>query len=394
VERLTAWERIRRVNPYVWDGLLAVGVFGLALLLEILFLSPQGHCIDEAGHVAPCFRIDAGGRGLLALACAPLVWRRRAPMAALAATSIAIVLLQVRDYPTDFAGIAFVVAAYSAAAYRARLLVLTLALPIAIGAAAAVFLIDAPPDRGPAEIVFDISALVGLPMVFGRFEFNRRRRNERDLDRAARDAVAGERGRISRELHDVVAHAMGVMVVQAGAARVVLDRDPEGAEAALRRIEDTGRTGLVEMRRLLEILETGDGAARAPQPGLERLDDLLETMRASGLPVEAMWEGSPHDLPPGLDLTAYRVVQEALTNALKHAGPAHARVVLRYAGDSLEVEIADDGRGPPPEGAQAPGHGLIGMRERVALFGGSLETGARPGGGFVVRARIPLAEAT
>jgi signal transduction histidine kinase len=187
---------------------------------------------------------------------------------------------------------------------------------------------------------------------------------------------------------------MGVMVVQAGAARVVVDKDPERAATAMTQIEQTGRAGLAEMRRLLGILEHADEAApRMPQPGLEQLDELLWTMRATGLPIETIVEGTPRALPPGVDLTAYRIVQEALTNALKHGGQAHTQVLLRYEDDHLEVEIADDGPGPPPEGAKHPGLGLIGMRERVALFGGSFETGARPGGGFVVQASIPL-EAT
>jgi signal transduction histidine kinase len=372
-----------------------VGVYAIARLLEVLFLSPPGECVDAAGHAVPCFRIETGSRLLLAAACAPLAWRRRAPIIALAVTSAALVGLRALDYPTDFAGIAFVIAAYSAAAYRERLPVLTLALPIAIVAAGAVFLVDAPPDRNPAETVVNVSMLVGLPMVAGRFEFNRRKRVELDRTRAARDAVTEERARIARELHDVVAHAMSVMVVQAGAARTVMDKDADEATAALERIEDTGRMALAEMRRLLGLQRSGEPVASlTPQPGLDGLDELLETMRATGLPVEAVVEGDAHDLSPGVDLTAYRVVQESLTNALKHGGGAHARVLLRYGAEALEVEVADDGRGPPSDGDRPDGHGLIGMRERVMLFGGSLETGTRPGGGFVVRARIPLTEAT
>jgi signal transduction histidine kinase len=199
--------------------------------------------------------------------------------------------------------------------------------------------------------------------------------------------VAEERSRIAREMHDAVAHAMTVMVVQAGGARSVIGRDPAGAVAALRRIEDTGRAGLGEMRRLIGVLAPNGGAALEPQPSLDGMDELLETMRATGLPVEAIVEGTPRDLPPGVDLAAYRVIQEALTNTLKHAGRAHARVLLRYGDRSLELEIADDGPGASLE--RSHGRGLIGMRERLALFGGSLETGGRPGGGFMVRAQIP-----
>ena len=393
VERVAAWERLRRVSPYVWDSLLAAGVFGFSLLLEYLFLSPDAQCLDEAGHAVACQAINAGNRILLAVTCAPLALRRRAPIVALGAISIGIVVLQLQNYPTDFVGIAFVIAAYTAAAYREGQLVFAVALPIATAGALAIFLIDAPVDRSGLETVLNVSLLTGLPIAFGRMEFNRRRRAEQEQDRAAREAVTEERARIARELHDVVAHAMSVMVVQAGAARTVIERDPGKAAAALQRIEDTGRMGLGEMRRLLGLQVSGDsGAALGPQPGLDRLDDLLATMRATGLPVEAVVEGSRRELPPGVDLTAYRIVQEGLTNALRHAGQAHARVVLRYGAETLEVEVADDGRGPPPDGEANEGHGLIGMRERVALFGGSVQTGARTGGGFVLRVRIPLAE--
>jgi signal transduction histidine kinase len=220
--------------------------------------------------------------------------------------------------------------------------------------------------------------------------FNRRRRVVRDRELAARDAVAAERAAIARELHDVVAHHMSVMVVQAGAARAVGDFDPAAASDALRQIESSGRTGLAEMRRLLGILKAeDDGDGRTPQPGLADLGELLDAMRATGLAVEAVVEGSSRSLPPGVDLSAYRIVQEALTNALRHAGGASARVLVRYEPNALELEIADDGPGPP-DGAPTRGHGLIGMRERAQLFGGAFEAGPRPGGGFLVRARLPF----
>lgn len=383
VERLTGWERLRRVNPLVWDAVLALVVFGFSLFLEQQFLSSE--------HV----RIDPWGRGLLALTCAPLVWRQVAPIGVLAATAIGAVALQLWGYPLDFAGLAFVIAVYSAAAHRDRGPVFLVALPIAVAAALTIYLDNRPWHRDWVQISIDVAALVGVPMLFGRIEFNRRRRVGEAVERAARDGVTEERARIARELHDVVAHSMGVMVVQAGAARLVMDKDPKEAAAAMTQIEQAGRAGLAEMRRLLGILENDDKAAPlVPQPGLEQLDELLETMRATGLPVEASVEGTPRALPTGADLTAYRVVQEALTNALKHGGQAHAHVVIRYNDDHLQVEVADDGRGPPPAGTPTTGLGLIGMRERVALFGGSLETGAGPEGGFMVRARIPLAEAT
>jgi signal transduction histidine kinase len=206
-------------------------------------------------------------------------------------------------------------------------------------------------------------------------------------------AVAEERSRISRELHDVIAHCVSVMTVQAGAARLLLDEDPGGAHQPLLAVEETGRQALAEMRRLLEILsrdapETG----LAPEPGLAELRTLVETCEGAGLPVELTVEGKPEKaLAPGVDLAAYRVVQEALTNAIKHAGPAHAWVTIRYAARALELEIGDDGRSTPKNGGL--GHGLVGMRERVALYGGDLEAGPRTGGGYAINARFPLEQA-
>jgi signal transduction histidine kinase len=224
----------------------------------------------------------------------------------------------------------------------------------------------------------------------------------------ARWAVAEERGRIARELHDVVAHSVSVMVVQAGAARRSVAGNPDQATAVLTQIEDTGRQALAEMRRLLGLLRDGkDGAAAAldPQPSLAHLDGLLAATREAGLPVELAVEGEPRQPPAGIDLSAYRIVQEALTNSLKHAGPARAVVRVCYGAGALEVQVWDDGRGAADNGLESAfgrrsadsdrqnrrsGHGLIGMRERVALFGGSLEVGSRPGGGFLAAARLPL----
>jgi signal transduction histidine kinase len=179
------------------------------------------------------------------------------------------------------------------------------------------------------------------------------------------------------------------MVVQAGAARSVVDRDPAAAKEAIGRVEETGRVGLAEMRRLIGVLtEDGSKAALAPQPGLGYLEELVATMRAAGLPVEVVRAGNTRPLPAGVDLTAYRVIQEALTNVLKHAGRAHAVVSIRYDGNELDLEIADDGLGDVS--STGTGHGLVGMRERVGIFGGRIETGPRPGGGFAVRATIPI----
>jgi signal transduction histidine kinase len=230
-----------------------------------------------------------------------------------------------------------------------------------------------------------------------------RSRLETEREELARRAVAEERARIARELHDVVAHHVSVMVIQAGAAEATLPPGAEAVAPSLEAIRQTGREALAEMRRMLGLLraegalEAGAAAGDselAPQPGLDDVDALVARMREAGLVVE-LEPGTPRRLPPGVGLSAYRVVQEALTNTLRHAGAgARVRVCLDYEPDALVVEVADDGRGRrTPTHERAPhdvGHGLVGMRERVALFGGTLEAGPRDGGGFRVRARFPI----
>jgi signal transduction histidine kinase len=211
---------------------------------------------------------------------------------------------------------------------------------------------------------------------------------ERERVEEARLAVAEERTRIARELHDVVAHAMSTIVLEAGAERVHLDDGQASARKALHSIERTGREALAEMRRLVGVLRTEEDEPELfPQPSLTHLDLLIEQLDRAGLAVELRVVGKAVQLAPGLDISAYRIVQEALTNVRKHGGDARAKVVVTYGDRTLEIEVADDGRGGTPNGG---GHGIVGMRERVALFGGSLEAAGRDGGGFVVRARLPL----
>jgi signal transduction histidine kinase len=241
--------------------------------------------------------------------------------------------------------------------------------------------------------VFRLAGLIGRDLRRRRREIallrDRASRLEREREERAATAVVQERGRIARELHDVVAHGVSVMVVQAQAGPRLLG-DAELARAAFRSIEASGREALVELRRLLGILRTGDEQlAIGPQPGLDSLDSLVEQVREAGLPVVLTIEGEQAPLPPGVDLSAYRIVQEALTNSLKHAGRAEAEIVIRYTASALELRIADNGA-PPPANGNGTGHGLVGMRERVALYGGSLETGVVEQGGYEVRARLPL----
>jgi len=221
---------------------------------------------------------------------------------------------------------------------------------------------------------------------------NRELAEQREL--RAQAAVAVERGRIARELHDVVAHNVSMIVVQAGAAARVLHGDQPDVRNALDVIAATGRETVDEMRTLLGVLRSDDGqAALKPQPGLAELEQLIGGVREAGLPVTLRIEGDARPLPPALDLSAFRIVQEALTNALKHAGAARAEVTVRYEDGQVSLEIADSGHGPdggPGSGQGCPGHGLVGMRERAAMFGGELEAAGGDGGGFTVRARLPL----
>jgi signal transduction histidine kinase len=222
--------------------------------------------------------------------------------------------------------------------------------------------------------------LFGAAWVLGD---NLRRQRASEAERA-RHAVAEERVRIARELHDVVAHTLSVIVLQAGAGRRLA---PDRAASVLGGIEQLGREALGDMRRLFGILRTDPERQHEPQPSLRGLPELADRVRAAGLAVDVRTEGEARPLPPGVDLSAYRIVQEALTNTLRHAGAGRAEVVVRYGGAGVEVVVLDDGRGPAANGSA--GHGLAGMRERVGMFGGELEVGAREGGGFRVRALLP-----
>jgi signal transduction histidine kinase len=212
---------------------------------------------------------------------------------------------------------------------------------------------------------------------------------EQERDAAARIAVAEERARIARELHDIVAHAMSVMVLQVGAVRHKLPQVLEEDREALGRVERAGRTALAEMRRLLGAMRRdGDGLDLAPQPGLDGLDSLLEDVGRAGLPAELHVEGDPYELPRAIDLSAYRIVQEGLTNSLKHANATRADVTVRYRDDELGIEVVDNGAGVAT--SDGLGHGLVGIRERVKIYGGDMNAGTPPEGGFVLSARLPI----
>jgi len=377
-----------------------------ALLAWDLWVSAAG--MRARGEQVPDGMVVSAA--VLAVAsCAPLPARRHHPLAVLTATT-AVMVAGFELAPT-FPGapdqplawlVLSVLVALATVGDRTR-------WPAAVGAAAAVLLVvslslllgrarAAPPDL--LDQLPLLTLLFGGPTAAGALVRHRReaaRERERALARAAaereRRAVIEERARIARELHDIVAHHVSSIVVQAGAAHRSYDDDRDGARSALASIRSTGSETLVAMRRLLGILRSGDGAADlAPQAGLAQLDALVEHFRRLGLVVTIEVVGQVRSIPVDVDLSAYRVVQEALTNVLKHAGPTAVAVAVRYGTWSLEVRVDDDGPPPtsPAGAATAGGHGLIGMRERMALYAGTLHVGARGGGGWTVRARFPL----
>jgi signal transduction histidine kinase len=347
-----------------------------------------------------------GGRGplqlVLALACTvPLAWRVRRPVAAMTAVTAAsglLVVLAAPHQPPFELFVASVLGAYSMGAHTtgARRWA-GLGIMFAVGAP---FMVAAH-EQGMAvgNTLAPIAWLVGAWAVGSIIRGRRVRTAElealtRELaeqrDLQARASVAVERGRIARELHDVVAHNVSMMVVQAGAAERVLEGAQPDVRDALAAISGTGRETIDEMRLLLGVLRSDDGLALAPQPGLADLDQLVQNVSSTGLAVRLHVDGGrPASLPPGVDLSAYRIVQEALTNVLKHAGPASAEVMVRYGDAAVEVEVCDDGHSATANDFKG-GNGLIGMRERVMMLGGELHAGARQGGGFIVRARLPI----
>jgi signal transduction histidine kinase len=353
---------------------------------------------------------------VLLLALVPALWVRRRWPAVTLVTVVGIQagLLALRVQPSaNF--LVEMVAPYSVALYGSRRMqrVVVAGAGVALLGLALPFPWLRPSDRGAVFGLLvggAVAWLVGNTIRERRERFvgleDRAARLERERDLEARRAVAEERLRIARELHDVVAHNLSVVVVQAQAAQRMLDLDSEQTRTVVASIEGTGREALEEMRQLLGVLRGGepgdpeDGADGEfdPQPGLARLGELVEQMRAAGLPVTLRVEGTERPLGAAADLSAFRIVQEALTNTLKHAGPARAEVVLSYGERDLELTVRDDGRGLAAAlgsdqggaGLRGSGHGLVGMRERVALFDGELSAGPRPGGGYQVRARLPL----
>ncbi|MGC9542358.1 sensor histidine kinase [Streptomyces sp. UG1] len=396
------YDFIRRHPTWV-DSFWAVFLFGISVVTVAVW--------DEGGQNPPGTDSEAAIVTVVLLLGLVVALRRRMPekMLVLAiGVGLAQLVLNVATTPANFA---FLVIVYTVAATGARW---ASRLALGVGLCASPLAQFRWPEQdssvlGSIALIIFLTVPFVLAWVLGDSIRTRRAyyeqleeratRLEKEREAQAKVAVAAERARIARELHDVVAHNVSVMVVQADGAAYVLDAAPDQAKKALETISSTGRQALAEMRRLLGVLRTGEhqeGGEYVPQPDVEQIDELIQQCRTSGLPVDFKIEGTPRPLPSGVELTAYRIVQEALTNTRKHGGPnTGASVRLVYFDDGLGLLVEDDGKGAPHElyedgGADGQGHGLIGMRERVGMVGGTLDAGPRPGGGFRISALLPL----
>ncbi|MGX1543805.1 sensor histidine kinase [Streptomyces adustus] len=392
------YDLLRRHPTWV-DSFWAAVLFGISV-------AGGAARVETAGTDSPARIIP-----VTFLLCLVVALRRRLPMQMLVLTAVLGLAQLVLDVETTAADFAMLVIVYTVAATGARW---ASWLALGMGLAAATLAQLRWPNEhsstlGNVAIVifqtvpFALAWVLGDSMRTRRAYFaqleERAARLEKEREAQSKVAVAAERARIARELHDVVAHNVSVMVVQADGAAYVLDAAPDQARKALETISSTGRQALAEMRRLLGVLRTGEHqevGEYVPQPDVQQIEDLVEQCRDAGLPVDFKIEGTPRPLPSGVELTAYRIVQEALTNTRKHGGSnAGASVRLVYFDDGLGLLVEDDGKGAPHElyeegGADGRGHGLIGMRERVGMVGGTLDAGPRPGGGFRISALLPL----
>ncbi|MFY0515011.1 sensor histidine kinase [Streptomyces anulatus] len=396
---------MQRLYDFIRRHPTGVDVFWAVFLLGLSGVSMVSGMYDAGREEIVAVPVMLGLSTVVAL-------RRRAPEKMLLLAILVGVVQLVFDVRPGIGDFAMLVITYTVATVGERW-ASRLALVCSLSAAALSQLRwEAEPGGSWAQVVF-VTIIMTVPFVlawvlgdslrtrrayFDQLE-ERAARLEREREAQSKVAVAAERARIARELHDVVAHNVSVMVVQADGAAYVMDAAPDQAKQALETISSTGRQALAEMRRLLGVLRTGDAPESGeyvPQPDVEQIEDLVAQVRQTGLAVDFKVEGTPRPLPSGVELTAYRVVQEALTNTRKHGGPdAGASVRLVYFDDGLGLLIEDDGRGAAHElyedgGADGAGHGMIGMRERVGMVGGTLDAGPRPGGGFRISALLPL----
>ena len=376
---LSALERLRQTPAWQIDAVLATFLVATGLTttnqIEAIYKPRDGVAI-----------------ALILVATLPYYLRRRAPLAVFVVSLTAIAALFVLDYHGGALPFVLAVGAYTVGAYRPLREVVAAAVVQNVTFVVMV-LVDSAGFGVPQYLtsvpLYAATMLVGWTMQSRRLRFDAL---EREQGESALRAAADERLRIAQELHDVVAHSLGVIAVQAGVGMHVIDTDPAEARRSLEHISRTSRSSLAEIRRVLGLMRSGDATATyAPTPGLADLPGLVEEMAGAGLPVELDVADSTAELPPGIQLAAYRIVQEALTNSLRHARAQRATVRLEVQAPNLRVVVSDDGAGQDG-GRRSGGHGLVGMRERVAVYGGSLDVGPAPGGGFRVDATIPFDE--
>ena len=391
---------LRSLPVLVQDG----GTVAVLLLVQFVALASSGADRVESDLTRP---VDAGAYGLILLATVPLVLRRRLPYVALAASLVALLALAWFDYGGIYVGYSILVGLYSVSAHRG----LRGAVIASLVTIVALFVSyqSASWEPNAADSAFDVLA-IATAVALGDGTRNRMRLAaeqaarlasvDAEQERIARQTVLDERARIARELHDLVAHSMSIVAVQAGVGHDLIDRDPAQAKEALATIETTSRQALTEMRRMLGVLRldtTGDTSTLEPQPGSNDIATLVDEAASSGLDVRLVVQpdgGTMPQVPSGVALSADRIVQEALTNVRKHAGPANVTVTVRRHSDQLDITVDDDGRGVSTMMGEQSGFGLVGMRERATVLGGELTAGPRPGGGFRVHATLPIEEGT
>ncbi|OIV37328.1 two-component sensor histidine kinase [Mangrovactinospora gilvigrisea] len=399
-----------RTHPIVVDGIWAIGLMFISVVQVVMqYLSfRHGYAGPDGHRYGPVHSVLA--LVFAAVISAAITVKRRYPVL----TGFAVLAVGIVQLATGvgfvFADLGALAMVYNAAGYGPRWLSRTALVCGALAGPASAIRFSSPTalndfwgmvigailSAAPFVVAWALGDLTRTRRAYYASLEDRARRLERERDAQTKVAAAAERARIARELHDVVAHNVSVMVVQADGAKFVLDQAPEQAKEALDTIAGTGRQALTEMRRLLGVLRSEEAIEFVPQPGVEQIGDLLEQVRGAGLPVEFSVDGEVRPLSRGIELTVFRIVQEALTNTRKHGGPNAAAAVHLYYGDSeLDLTVEDDGRGAAAAlhdrgGADGLGHGLIGMRERVGMVGGTFSAGPRPGGGFRTRAVLPL----
>ena len=380
--------RIRHVAREQWfDALIAL--LAISAVLELVIGRDSPSSARTLWFALPA----------IAILVLPIFLRRRFPFAAPAAYWLLAAGISVVDWrPIPFAVSLFPIGLTVAFLLGNLRNALKAGIGLAVVVVGSAIVVYEIPGHSTAELVFIplefvIAWVAGFALQERAEQAEaaevRAAQAERERDAAARVAVAEERARIARELHDVVAHAVSVMVLQVGAVRHKLPDAQAEDRDALTGVEQAGRTALAEMRRLLAAMRRdGGGVELVPQPGLDGLDSLLEDIRRAGLPVELHVDGDPFPLPGAIDLSAYRIVQEGLTNALKHARASRADVTVRYRPDELQLEVRDNGEGIAT--SDGLGHGLVGIRERVKIYGGEMTAGTANGSGFVLSTRLPL----